>query len=483
MWSGLVTGLIIGVAVVVPVATGAETSVAIKGSLRAANITAGNTDYKETVNAGYDQVVKLQVYYVNTAAAGSDDIANDVRVKIALPSQAGTKQAVTTTVKGSNTSEIKDQAELTLDNEQAVIQYIPGTAIWKHNTGSVEAPTIEETKISDEVVVGAQGVVLEKQKPGEAYGSTVSIQAKVMVPGVKVIKESQVKGETNKWSANNSAKPGDTLRHLISYQNTSNGRQKQVVVRDVLPAKMQLVPGSTMLYNNSSPNGVKIASDAVVDSGIIIGNYGPGANAYVTFETTFTSADQLSCGNNEFRTIGYARPQDMNEYFNSSVTTVKRECAAAPAPTPATPQQPSVAYSCDMLTLTKGDNRKVTAKVDYTAKDGVKLKLVSYNFGDNTQPLSTDKTSVDHTYAKDGEYTVTATLTVSVNGKDQTSTSAACAKQVSFAAAPANPTPPTAPAASDLPNSGPGSVAGLFVAASAIGFVAHRLLVSRWLRR
>lgn len=484
MWSGLVTGLIIGAAVVVPVATTAETSVAIEGSVRVANVTAGNTDYKETANAGYDQVVKLQVYYVNTAAADSDDVANNVRVKIAMPGQAGIKQAINTTIKGTNTNEIKDQAVLTLDNEQAIVQYIPGTAVWKHNTGTAEAPTIEETKISDEVVVGAQGIALESQKAGAAYGATVSIQAKVMVPGVKVIKESEVKGETNKWSSNNTAKPGDTLRYIISYQNTSNGQQKQVVLRDALPAKMQLVPGSTMLYNNSSPNGVKIESDAITAGGIVIGNYGPGANAYVIFETTFAAADQLSCGNNEFRNIGYAKPSGMNDYFNSSVTTVKRECATTPpAPTPATPQQPAAVYSCDLLTVTKGDNRKLTAKVDYTAKNGASLKLVSYNFGDGSQPLSTDKTSVDHTYVKDGDYTVTATLTISASGKDQTATSAACAKQVSFAAAPATPAPPTTPTASDLPNSGPGSVAGLFVAASAIGFVGHRLLVSRWLRR
>lgn len=480
MWSGLATGLIIGVAVVVPVATDAQTSVVLAGSLRAANVTTNDTEYKETVNAAIDQVVKLQVYYTNT----SQDNASNVRVKIAMPEQAGAKQTITATVKGSNSNELKDQVAISVDKEQAILQYVPGTAVWKHNTGSAEQPKIEETKLSDEVVVGAQGLALESQKPGEAFGSTVSVQAKVMVPGVKVIKESEVKGESNKWSANNSAKPGDTMRYAISYQNTSNAQQKQVVIRDALPAKMQLVPGSTMLYNSSNPGGVKIASDGVTAGGIVIGNYGPGANAYVIFEATFVPADQLACGNNEFRNLGYARPEGMGEYFNSAVTTVKRDCAATPpqqSPAPQPTPQPAAVYSCDLLTLTKGDNRKVSAKVDYTAKNGASLKLVSYNFGDGGQPLSTDKTTVEHTYAKDGTYTVSATLTVSANGKDQTSTSAACSKQVTFEAA--QPAPAGQVGKDDLPNSGPGSVATLFVGASAAGFVIHRLVISRWVKR
>jgi uncharacterized repeat protein (TIGR01451 family) len=474
--------MIVGVAVIVPVATDAQTSIALEGSFRAANVTANDAEYKEAVNAGYDQVVKLQVYYANT----SSEDANDVRVKITMPEKSGVKQAVTAIVKGSNTNELKDGVTLTLDNEQAMVQYIPDTAIWKHNSGSAEEPKIEETKISDEVVVGAQGVALEKQKPGAAFGSTVSVQAKVMVPGVKVVKESEVKGETNKWSANNNAKSTDSLRHLISYQNTSNAQQKQVVIRSALPAKMQLVPDSTMLYNSSNPTGVKVASDAVSADGIVIGNYGPGANAYVIFETTFAAADQLVCGNNEFRVIGYVRPEGAGEYFNSSVTTAKRECES---PAPTQPQQAPAAYSCDLLTLTKADNRKVAAKVDYTAKNGAKLKMISYNFGDSTPALSTDKTAVDHTYAKDGTYTVTATLTISANGKDQTSTSAACAQQVSFAppaatpAAPVTPKPSQPVANTDLPNSGPGDVVMMFVGASVVGFLVHRLLIARWLQR
>jgi len=474
VWSGLATGLIIGVAAVVPVMTSADTAVELQGSLRAANVTNGDANYKEAITASREQTVKLQVYYQNNTT----DTANAVRVKISLPGQAGIKQTISTTVKGPNSNELKDEAVITTDSEQAVLQYVPGTAVWRHNVGSNEEPKVEETKLSDEVVVGAQGVVVEDQKPGETFGSSISIQAKVMVPGVKVSNESQVKGDVNKWSGNNTAKATDTMRYIVGYQNTSNATQTQVVIRNVLPTNMALVAGSTTLYNNTNPGGVKLGSNAISAGGVVIGNYGPGANAYVTFEATF-AADKLTCGNNEFRNIGYVRPQGLGEYFSSTVTTVNKDCSAQPTPTPNT-QSSAPVYSCDKLTLAKGDNRKLTAKVDYTAKQGASLKLVKYDFGDSTQPLTTDKVTTDHTYAKDGEYTVTVTLTFSVNDKDMTATGAACTQQVSFAPASTTPATPAATTPSgDLPNSGPGDMAALFVGVSVIGFALHRLVFAR----
>ncbi len=465
--SGIATGALLGLAVLLPVSTSAAEAVKMEGSLGVANVTAGDTDYKEAVNATYDQVVKLQVYYHNQEDPESNKVAENVRVKIAMPTEAGKAQKISTSIKGDNTNEVKDEATVNLDREDATLQYIPGSAVWKHNTGSREAPTVTETKISDDVVLGGQGVVLENQKPCYEYAATVTVLARVMVPGVKVVKESQLKTDTGKWSNNNTAKPGDTMKYIISYQNTGNTEQKQVVIRDSLPAKLELVPGTTKVYNASNSEGTALANDNITNGGVVIGNYGPGANAYVIFEAKIAAADQLTCGTNEFRNVGAARPEGMSEHYNTAVTTVKRECAIAAA-TPA--------YSCDLLTVTKADGHKISAKVDYSATNGAKLKSVTYDFGDGSTPLTTDKTTVDYTYQKDGNFTVTAKLVVTANNKDETVTSATCAKPVSFAA-------PTTPAAAELPATGAGSVVGLFAATSIVGFIGHRLFLSRRLTR
>jgi len=273
-----------------------------------------------------------------------------------------------------------------------------------------------------------------------------------------------VKGQTNKWSNNNTAKPGDTMKYMIEYGNTGNTDQTKVIVRDSLPAHMSLVPGTTKVTNAQYPQGTAISSNDVVNGGINIGTYKPGANAFVTFEVKIDDADKLACGATEFRNVGVAHPEGLNEYYNTAITTVNKDCGSA---TPA--------YSCDMLNVTPGEGRKVTAQVNYTAKNGATLKTVTYNWGDGSTPLMTDKTTANYTYQKDGNFTVTATLLVSVNGKDQTVTGAACSKPVTFGGT--TPSTPVTPSA--LPNTGAGDVIAIFAAATAFGTLAYRLFLNR----
>lgn len=69
------------------------------------------------------------------------------------------------------------------------------------------------------------------------------------------------------------------------------------------------------------------------------------------------------------------------------------------------------AAECTDLTLTRGTGRNVTANVTFTTSGGATLKNIDYNFGDNTAVVDTTQTSVDHTFAADGTFTVKATLT------------------------------------------------------------------------
>ena len=134
--------------------------------------------------------------------------------------------------------------------------------------------------------------------------------------------------------------------------------------------------------------------------------------------------------------------------------------------------------------MTKKDGRSVEAKVDYTASNGASLKTITYNFGDGSTPMITDRTTVNHSYAKDGEYQVTISLLVAANGKDNVVTSPSCTKRVSFvpaAVAPATPTSPSTPAAtpSSLPDTGTAEVLGLAAVVSVVGALGHRLYLQR----
>jgi uncharacterized repeat protein (TIGR01451 family) len=457
-----------GLAIALPVANSmAADTVRMEGSLGVGNVTAGDTTYKHEVNASYDQVVKFQVFYHNQENPDSGKIAQNVRVKVAIPTTSGQTQVVRSTTSADNANTVQDQATVHLDRADAYLEYIPGSAIWKHNTGSNESPVWTEQKISDEVVYGNGGVVVENEKPCFNYAATVTVLARVRIPGVSVVKTVRVKGTTN-WTTENTAKPGETLQYQIAYKNTGNTEQKAVAIQDNLPPMLQYVPGSTMLKNDS---GTRTVADGVTTGGLGVGDYGPGAAAYVLLEVKVPAEDKLQCGVTEFRNVGAARPQGMNYFYNTTITRVEKKCQ---------PNQPK--YSCDLLDITKGSDRKVTiSKFTTTAQNGATFKDAVINWGDNTAPLTTNTVvGQNHTYAKDGTYTVSATARFEVNGQIVTASSADCAKSVSFTTPPTPPTPPVTPTTpSELPNTGAGDVLGIFAAVTIAGAVAHRLFLGR----
>lgn len=445
--------------VALPVHSVMAADVHIEGSMGVLNQTTGESTYKESTNASYDQVVKFQVFYHNREMPQTGEDAKDFKIKIDMPTQAGKSQTVKVTMGGSNTNTVTDTATVNLDRADAKIEYIPGSAYWKHNVGTRENVQLKTENIADSIILN--GTKIENVKPCHEFEATVTFMARVKVPAVSIDKFVRVKGQTN-WNTTNTAKPGDTLEYQLAYKNTGNTVHNDVLIRDNLPPKMQYVPGSTKLKNST---GTKSVADGVTTTGIVVGDYNPGAAAYVLFEVKVPAADQLACGRTEFRNVGVARPQGMNEYYNTAITNVDKECANVPT------------YKCDSLTINKKAGRQITVdSLKYTVTGGAAFKNVSYDWGDGTTPMVTDKvTGVDHTYAKDGEYNVVATVSFTVNGQVKTAT--CTAKVIYQNGTPVTPTTPETPTV--LPNTGVGSVIGLFAAISVAGAIAHRIVLAR----
>ena len=104
--------------------------------------------------------------------------------------------------------------------------------------------------------------------------------------------------EDGAWQDSVDAEIGDEVEYQITYQNTSDSTQTDVVISDSLPANMQYVAGSTVLYNVNHPNGLVLDTDAVVaDNGINIGAYTAGSNAFVRFTAKVVDVD-LAWGSN-----------------------------------------------------------------------------------------------------------------------------------------------------------------------------------------
>lgn len=457
--------LAVALAFALPAMTLAAETVQIEGIMGVANVTSGDTAYHESVNAKTGEVVKYQVFYRNKEAADSGKLAKNLTVTIDMPTQAGKTQKATATVKADNSNAVTSSTTVSLDNAAAYLQYIPGSAVWRHKSGS----SYTDTKVADSVV--GSGLRLEDTQPGDDNAATVTVLARVVVPGVKITKQVEKASDSNKWTGSNTANPGDTLRYKLTYQNTGNSTENSVVLSDQLPKNMTLVPDTTHILVGSKD--VRDTTNHIASGGLDIGNYAASASATVTFEAKLPSADKMDCGDTTFTNIGAVQPKDMQQYFATAITVVTKKCASKSSDAPV--------YTCNAFDFTQDDKRTITvSKFDTTAKNGAAFKNVVIDWGDGSDYFTTDKAvGKTHTYSKDGAYIVSATAHFTVNGTDKTAPVGPCTKVVTFTSA----APTASSNGKDLPDTGAGSVIGIFGAATVLGTLAYRLVLARRLAR
>jgi uncharacterized repeat protein (TIGR01451 family) len=465
--------LVVLLALALPAFSLAAETVKLAGSLGVANVTAGDMEYHSAVNASDDQVVKFQVTYRNTEAADSGKDAANLKIKLAMPENAGKAQKITATISADNGTTVTTNATVNLNSDANSLQYIPGSATWRHNTGTADAPKYAEVKVADSVVTSSQGLQLERAKPGEAFTATLTVLAQVKTPGIDATKQVRVDKAGTSYATANTANPGDSLLYRVVYTNKSGKTQENVVMSDDLPNELTYEKGSTRLFNAKNPGGMAVKSDAITGKGIDIGSYADGANAYVTFKAKIPAASALNCGETVLKNTGAVSAKDAGQRYASATTTVTKTCAA---------KSGTPAFSCDLLAVEKASDREVkVTKFDTTAKNGAKFKNAVVDWGDGSDKLTTDKvTGKTHTYTKDGTYTVSATAHFTVDGKDKTSATEACKQQVIFAPAGTTPTAPQVEGEnSSMPSTGPGDVIALFLAACFMGAGAYYAVVSR----
>lgn len=445
------------------------------------NTSSGGFVDKQQVQDG--QELLLRVYVHNNAADNLNGTNNDgigvakgAKARIHLPTATDTALRANAYIGATNAkpAEVSDTVDFA-GSSKFNISYVPGSAIMYTNA----VPS--GFKLNDSLVTtgapigytGADGII-----PGcLKYSGIITIKVKVKMdtPDFTVEKTvSKVKdGQSYEWKEDISATPGETVAYQIRFTNKGNAQLDKVAIRDVLPAGFKIVSGSTRIKYGSNPEIVTINSDAIVSNGgLMIGSYSPGSGAVAMFKATAPKLDGLKCGENTLQNVAEARVGSMATTDTANVKITK-ECE----------QKPTPKYSCDALTVETFTGRKIKATVKYTAKDGATFNTVMYDFGDQTNKLVTDKTTVEHTYAKDGQYTIKATVNFLVDGKP-VSDSGNCNKTVKFESEKPVPpvTPPTTPTPTpepELPNTGVGSIVGLFAGISLLGALGHRLWIAR----
>lgn len=212
----------------------------------------------------------------------------------------------------------------------------------------------------------------------------------------------------------------------------------------------------------------------------------------VTLQYVDGSASQYSFGDNQVTPLSdsivtngtpinsMGVPGDVWGCWNERVLVVLSVKVVIPTPTPPV---------CLLVNIDK-KSEGLNAIVDtpsYTANDA-KVTGVSINFGDGTtKTLQLSQFPYPYTYAKAGNYTITATI---LSSNFSPATSNGCTAMVTTSTTPTTPIVPVTPTppvltaqVTQLANTGPGSVVGIFAGTALVAGVGRHLYKTRRLAR
>lgn len=253
-----------------------------------------------TVEDGKTYIIRMYVH--NNNPNGTDAVAEDTHVSFSIPSTIGKQVQVNGFINSSNAVPTEYWDLVNFNSEIPFhLEYVYGSALLENNSIGRGGLTL-----SDDIVKAKSGGTLigydalDGRVPGcYQYDNFVTIQVKAVFDDDFTV-ETKVRIANNKdktWYNSVDAKVGDKVQFRIRYKNTSDKKQDGVVVKDILSSNLRYVEGSSTIKNTSFPNGGKIMNDALVTSGIRIGNYNANDNAYLYFTAEIVD-EQLSNGSN-----------------------------------------------------------------------------------------------------------------------------------------------------------------------------------------
>lgn len=296
------------------------------------DVTAGG-QYQHDMNLTPGHEYQVQVYIHNNAHpdynASGKGVAKDTTLRVVIPASVQGEDTVDGIIRASNATptEIWDTAEIRSTN-RVDLEYVSGSAQLKtHSQEVVLSDTILSTgvKVGDKDLSGDWRGCLE-------FAGYVTYKFRVKDNTSSFTMDKQVRKHstaTGNWTENYTATPGEKVDFIIRYKNTGNVTQQNVMVKDVLPAGLSYVPGSTVVANSSHPNGTSVA-DGVTAGGININSYTPGSNAWVRFSATVAAEDKLACGLNTLKNVATVTT-GAGTKSDDAVVTVTKKCEEAPA--------------------------------------------------------------------------------------------------------------------------------------------------------
>lgn len=407
--------------------------------VRIKEATAANNTYVDNINFEAGKEYTVMVYFHNNASSHLNDAAHDykgiavntkMRVQMPATVKAGEQARITGFVSADNAQPgtVWDEAYGKVSSNVA-LRYVPNSATIYSN-GDVDGEKMPDTLYTTGAHLGYDQ--LNGKVPGcNEFAGWVKFNIKVDQPNFEVKKQVAKKGTTN-WQDSITAAPGEEVDYRIHYKNTGTTVQNNVVIKDVLPAGVTYVNGSTAVSNSASNfQWQSTTNNEVTKGGLNIGSYAAGGGAYVKFTAKLPAKDSLKeCGNNTLVNKATAETNNGNKSDNADVI-VKKDCVP-----------PQVKYTCDALQVSKLSRTEFRFATAYSS-DNATFKSITYTVrnadGTVVDTINATTNTSNYTQAQAGAYTVEAVVTFTVNGQDKTATSDKC--KAAFEVKEVPPTP------------------------------------------
>lgn len=259
--------------------------------MRIKESTASNTTYGDDVNVTPGKEYEILVMYHNNAKsslnASGVGVAHGAYARAEVPAvvpKGGANTMAAAYVGATNAQPTSVYDHINFKNTTAgdiAMRYVPGSAVI-HNNGATNGTVLADTILSGTgVKLGYNS--LDGVLPGcNEFAGYITFRVKADQPNFTFKKDVRIDG-TKTWNDSITANKGAVVEYQLSYKNTGTMKQNDVVLKDVLPKGVTYVPGTSELINSANPNGKKL-DDGIKGGGMNIGNYSPGANAFLYFK-------------------------------------------------------------------------------------------------------------------------------------------------------------------------------------------------------
>ena len=237
------------------------------------------------VEDGKEYIIRIYVH--NNNRDGYGGVAEDTRVSFSIPGESSKHVTVNGFITSSNATPSKYWDYVTFHGSSAFhLEYQSGSALLENNgigKGGLLLSDVVADAASGGSPIGFDS--LDGRIPGcYTYDSFITIRVKAIFDIAYTI-ENQVRlvGGDKTWGNNVDAKIGDVVEFRVAYKNNSKSDQMNVGIRDILPKGLRYIEGSTLIVNAGYPDGGHVEQDDIITTGINIGGYTPGSNAFVRF--------------------------------------------------------------------------------------------------------------------------------------------------------------------------------------------------------